>query len=85
MRNRVAVAVTTAVLSLAVLTACGSDDKPDAAACKKAIAEQIKGGENAKGNEKRPSACKGVDDKTVQRLVSEVVKEELGDLGTKAP
>ncbi|KUJ65559.1 hypothetical protein ACZ90_46460 [Streptomyces albus subsp. albus] len=61
------------------LSACGDDSKGDVTACKKAMAEQLKAGPAAAKD--RPSACSGIDDETLQRLVKEVVSENLKDSG----
>ncbi|MFC4470377.1 hypothetical protein ACFPH6_38765 [Streptomyces xiangluensis] len=83
MRIRTAAAI--AVLLLAPLTACSSSDsdsgdtKADPSACKAAMAKQMKDAiENGATADKRPTECVGVDDKTVQRYVGEITKEELG-------
>lgn len=80
---RARTAACTVLLALtAVLTACsGSDDaKGDPAACKAAMTAQLREG-LAKGDKapkgKRPAACNGVDDKTVQRYATEILKKEL--------
>jgi hypothetical protein len=78
MRARTAAAI--AVLLLAPLTACSSGgDKADPAACKAAMAKQLKdaaGGSTAEN--KRPAACNGVDDTTVQKYVGEIMESEIG-------
>ncbi|MFD9651755.1 hypothetical protein [Streptomyces mirabilis] len=78
MRARTAAAI--AVLLLAPLTACSSGgDKADPAACKAAMAKQFK--DAAKGSaaeNERPAACNGVDDKTVQKYVGEIMESEIG-------
>ncbi len=73
-----------ALLTLAALTAgCSSDDatKADVASCKTAMREQLQDGINA-GNTAtpgtRPSQCDGVDDKTLQKLASDLMTEQLG-------
>ncbi|MFE9432168.1 hypothetical protein [Streptomyces sp. NPDC006640] len=78
----------------AALTGCSSGDDAvaDPAACKAAMTKQFKvaaaAGENATPAS-RPTACVGLDDKTVQRLATEVMSEQvedtLKDLGTTAP
>jgi hypothetical protein len=81
MRTRTATAVATGLL-LATLTACGSSDtKADTAACKTAMAKQLSdaigAGDKAEQG-KRPAACNGVDEKTLQRLAGEVTTEQAG-------
>ncbi|MEU9245699.1 hypothetical protein [Streptomyces sp. NPDC048385] len=65
----------------AALTACSSSNsKADPAACKAAMTQQYKDaaakGDNAPQG-KRPAACDGVDDKTVQRYATEIIAKEL--------
>jgi hypothetical protein len=78
MRARTAAAI--AVLLLAPLTACSSgDDKADPAACKAAMAKQLKDAANGSTAEnERPAACNGVDDKTVQKYVGEIMESDIG-------
>lgn len=68
---------------LAALVSCGSSapSKADVAACKSAMTKQL-----AKSLETpaptapgtRPTACKGVDAKTLNHLVGEIMNKELG-------
>ncbi|MFE1882654.1 hypothetical protein [Streptomyces diastatochromogenes] len=79
MRIRAAV-VASLLLAAPLLAACSSDTTADPQACKAAMAEGYRKAmaEGGKGpDQKRPAACKGVDDKTAQRLAGEVVKEYL--------
>ncbi|MFJ5893776.1 hypothetical protein [Streptomyces californicus] len=81
MRTRTTTAALIAA-SLLALTACSSDEKPDAAACKTAMAKQlyqaIADGDQAEESS-RPAACNGVDDKTLQRIAGELTTEKAGD------
>ncbi|MEU5396437.1 hypothetical protein [Streptomyces tibetensis] len=68
-------------LLLATLTACGGTEaKADPQACKKALYDQyrdtVAAGDDAPAS-KQPEACDGVDDKTLQRLAGEAIKEYL--------
>lgn len=60
------------------LSACSDDSEGDAAACKKAIQEQIKEGSLAKD---KPAACEGLDDKTLERIADDLV----GDIKMPTP
>jgi hypothetical protein len=78
--KKIAVALT--ALIAIPLAACSSSHKPDVAACKDAMTKQFQQalaeGADAK-SASRPAACDGVDDKTLQRLSSEVMSEQMGD------
>ncbi|MEU1407889.1 hypothetical protein ABZ471_37160 [Streptomyces sp. NPDC005728] len=83
MRTRTAAC--TVLLALAAsLTACssGGDSEADPAACKTAMEKQFKdvaaGGDKAKSQD-RPDACKGVDDKTVQKFATEIMQKQIED------
>jgi hypothetical protein len=76
-------AACTVLLALtAALTACSSSSgtKADPAACKAAMTKLLRDG-IAKGKDvpegKKPAACKGIDDKTLERLGKEVLAKEL--------
>lgn len=78
-------AACTILLALtAALTACssGSDAKADPAACKAALTADFKkaaaAGDKATPAD-RPAACDGIDDKTVQKLATEVLSEQVDD------
>ncbi|MFE5090617.1 hypothetical protein ACFRCI_09475 [Streptomyces sp. NPDC056638] len=80
MRTRTTTAALIAAGLLATLTACGSsDNKADPAACKTAMAkafdDAMAAGDKAEQS-KRPAACAGVDDKTVQRIAGELISEQ---------
>lgn len=78
-------AACSALLALAaVLTACNSSDSPtaDPAACKAALTAVFK--KSAAAGDKatpagRPAACDGLDDKTVRRLATEVLNEQVSN------
>jgi hypothetical protein len=74
-------AAAAAALTIAV-TGCGSDSEPDEAACKEAIAEAFKAEEKGDENalEERPDACEGIDEKTAQRLGTEVAEDMMEDV-----
>jgi ABC-type glycerol-3-phosphate transport system substrate-binding protein len=76
-------ALCAALLALAAtLTACSSNAKADPAACKAAMTKQFKDGIAAGDNATpgtRPHACDGVDDKTVQKYATEIMKKQIGD------
>ncbi|MCI4042450.1 hypothetical protein [Streptomyces sp. TRM75563] len=80
--------LTTAVVALLALTGCSSDSKPDIAACKTAMVKQvdqaITTGEEAVDG-KRPAACGGVDDKTLQRLSGEITAEKTAEFFGDTP
>lgn len=80
MRTRAAV-VATLLLAAPLLAACSGDKTTaDPKACKAAMAEDYRKAmsNGGKGPEqKRPAACKGIDDKTAQRLAGEVIKEYM--------
>ncbi|SEF07239.1 hypothetical protein [Streptomyces sp. Ag109_O5-10] len=72
-----------ALLALtAALTACssGTDAEADPAACKAAMVKDFKKAA-AQGDKAtpadRPTACDGLDDKTVQKLATEVISEQV--------
>ncbi|MFH8371621.1 hypothetical protein [Streptomyces sp. NPDC018031] len=65
------------------LSACSDDSEGDAAACKKAIAEQMKAG--AEGSKDKPASCKGLDDKTLERLFKEVISDSVKDIKVPTP
>ncbi|MGI5436171.1 hypothetical protein ACQEV4_01315 [Streptomyces shenzhenensis] len=72
-----------AAVSFGVFGAIGAsqkDDKPDYAGCKSALERQYEhatvGGPTPSGP---PVECMGVDNKTLQRLVGEVISKELGE------
>jgi hypothetical protein len=80
MRTRTTLTATIALL-LATLTACGGNEvHADPPACKKALYDQyrdtVAAGDDAPES-RRPAACDGVDDKTLQRLTGEAIKEYL--------
>jgi hypothetical protein len=79
MRTHTALAAAT--ITLLTLTGCSSDTKADPAACKTAMTKQlsdaIAAGDKAEQG-KRPAACNGVDDKTLQRIAGEVTTEQAG-------
>ncbi|MFE3381913.1 hypothetical protein [Streptomyces anulatus] len=81
MRTRTAT-LTAAVILLA-FTGCSSDDKPDTAACKTAMAKQldqaIADGDQAKEGQ-RPAACDGVDTKTLERITGELTADKVGEV-----
>ncbi len=74
----------TVTITIALLTggaACSSTgDQPDHAACKaamtKAFDDAMAAGEQAEESE-RPAACNGIDDKSLERLVSDVTTEYI--------
>ncbi|MBH5333629.1 hypothetical protein IHE55_01925 [Streptomyces pactum] len=62
------------------LGACSDDsDSSDPAACKKAVAERMK--EGASASKENPSACNGLDEKERERIVKEIVEEQLKESG----
>jgi hypothetical protein len=74
-----------ALLALtAALTACSSSGstKADPAACKAALTKDFKAaaaaGDKATPAD-RPAACDGIDDKTAQKLATEVLNEQVDD------
>ncbi|MFH9135128.1 hypothetical protein [Streptomyces sp. NPDC017524] len=75
---------TATVAALLALTGCGSgpDPKPDVAACKTAMVKQVDeamaAGEETVDDE-RPTACRGVDDKTLQRLAGEITAAKTAE------
>ncbi len=80
MRRQLAAAA--ALIAFAApITACGSDSKPDVAACKAALAKQldtaVKAGDKAEEGS-RPDECEGVNTATLQRLLGEVTEERVG-------
>jgi len=55
-----------------VLSACGSSAAPSQAACKVALVQELKAGEQgATGTE--PAACKGLSNAVIQQLAAEVL------------
>lgn len=69
--------VTTLIsVALLSLTAC-SGSTPDVAACKAAMHKQYEAATATGEQGKRPAVCRGVDDKTLQRLAGEVITEQL--------
>lgn len=93
MKTRTAACATLLALT-AALTACSSSDstKADPAACKAALTADFKkaaaAGDKATPAD-RPAACDGLDDKTAQKLATEVLNEQvtdtLKDLETATP
>ncbi|MEU7723203.1 hypothetical protein [Streptomyces tibetensis] len=80
MRTRTSLAAVVALL-LATLTACGGTEaKADPQDCRKALYDQyrdtVAAGDDTPES-KRPAACDGVDDKALQRLAGEAIKEYL--------
>lgn len=80
-----------ALLALtATLTACSSDSgsSADPAACKAAMTKQYKDaaakGDNAPEGS-RPKACEGVDDATVQKYATDIVKDAVDNAVSSAP
>ncbi|MFJ4539845.1 hypothetical protein ACIP39_28335 [Streptomyces tibetensis] len=76
-------------LLLATLTACGGTEaEADPQVCKKALYDQyrdsVAAGDNAPES-KKPAACDGVDDKTLQRLAGEAIKEYLASDDAEKP
>lgn len=87
MRTRTTAALIAAGLLL-TLTACGSDSKPDIAACKTAMGKQVDeamaaGEEAVEGT--RPAACDGVDDKTLERLAGEITAAKTAEFFGDTP
>ncbi|MER7479098.1 hypothetical protein ABTX60_15865 [Streptomyces sp. NPDC126510] len=68
-------------LLLITLTACGGTEaKADPQACEKGLFEQYRDTVAAGGDapeSKKPAACDGVDDKTLERLAGQAIKEYL--------
>ncbi|MFI7291312.1 hypothetical protein ACIBRY_32385 [Streptomyces anulatus] len=89
MRTRYTLTTAT-VAALLALTGCSSepDPKPDIAACKTAMVKQvdeaIAAGEEAVDG-KRPAACDGVDDKTLERLAGEITKDKTAEFFGDTP
>ncbi|MEV6474567.1 hypothetical protein [Streptomyces sp. NPDC051657] len=87
MRTGLILTAATAAALLA-LTGCSSNSKPDIAACKTAMVKQVDqamaAGEEAVDS-KRPSACDGVDDKTLQRLAGEITTEKTAEFFGDTP
>lgn len=83
MNTRTAACAVLLALS-AALTACSGSDSPkaDPAACKAALTAQFKkaaaAGDKATPGD-RPAACDGIDDKTAQKLATEVLTEQVDD------
>lgn len=72
--NKTTAAAAVTVLAL-TLAGCGSE--PDVAACKNAMHKQYSEAKATGAEGTRPAACEGVDDKTLERLVGEVLQEQL--------
>lgn len=73
---------TTAALcaaALLTLTACSGSDtaKPDTAACKTAMAQQLDDAIDTGAKGTRPAACDGIDDATLKRLSGEAIGDRL--------
>ncbi|MBA2951600.1 hypothetical protein [Streptomyces himalayensis] len=68
-----------AALLLAPLTACSSEAEANPAACKAAMEKQFKDAVEKDIEGKRPSECEGVDNKTLERYVGEIVEDQLKD------
>jgi hypothetical protein len=81
MRTRTTTAALIAAGLLATLTGCSSDTKADPAACKTALSKNldkaIAAGDKAEQS-KRPPACDGVDNETLQRIAGELASEKAG-------
>ncbi|MCM1975251.1 MULTISPECIES: hypothetical protein [Streptomyces] len=81
MKTRTAVVAALLAVGTLGLTACGSDDKADPAACKAAVAEQVseavKSGKEM--GEDRPSACDGLSEKELDKIAREVASKEIED------
>ncbi|MFJ7523916.1 hypothetical protein ACIQ1S_03225 [Streptomyces griseus] len=81
MRTRTTTAALIAASILATLTACSSDTEPDTAACKAAMAAELKkntaAGQTAQADDP-PAVCTGVEQKTLERIVGELILEEGG-------
>ncbi|MFI2351579.1 hypothetical protein ACH492_32110 [Streptomyces sp. NPDC019443] len=76
---RIRTAAIAAALLLATITACsGSSADPDA--CKADLLQQPKEPTETVKEGKRPAACEGLDDKTVERLTGEATTEWLETL-----
>jgi hypothetical protein len=72
-------AVSTLVLVSAALTlsACGSSPAPSQSACKAALVQELKAGEQGvTGTE--PAACKGLSNAVIQQLAAEVLSGSTG-------
>lgn len=76
MRTITAAAIAAALLAL---TACSSDNEVNVAACKKAMEKQFEDAVLSGKEGSRPPACNGIDAKTLQRLVGEIMEESLND------
>lgn len=75
---------TAAVATLLALTGCSSepDPKPDIAACKTAMVKQVDeaiAADEETVDDERPTACGGVDDKTLQRLAGEITAAKTAE------
>lgn len=73
---RIRTAVLAFSLALLPLTAC-SGSTPDVDACKAAMHKQYEAAIATGEKGQRPDDCKGVDDKTLERLAGEVITEQL--------
>lgn len=87
MRTRTTTTAAAAAILLA-LTGCSSDSKPDIAACKTAMVKQVDqamaaGEEAVEGT--RPAACDGVDDKTLERLATEITAAKTAEFFGDTP
>ncbi|MFJ4848284.1 MULTISPECIES: hypothetical protein [unclassified Streptomyces] len=83
MRTRtaaLAAAVVTAAAAL-LLTGCGSDATSDTAACKAAVTELFDDIKHNSTDFSRPGACAGVDEATLQRIITEVGQEQMKSAG----
>ncbi|MFJ8221418.1 hypothetical protein [Streptomyces griseus] len=80
MRTRTTITAATAAILLA-LTGCSSDETPDTAACKTAMAAELKknaaNGQTAQADDP-PAVCTGVEQETLERIAGELVLEEGG-------
>lgn len=77
MHTRTALAAV--LLALAAVTGCSSSDKADPDACKAAMEAQYEktaAGDNSPAD--RPDACQGIDDKTAQKLMGEIMEDQIG-------
>ncbi|GLW51265.1 hypothetical protein Stsp02_69260 [Streptomyces sp. NBRC 14336] len=81
MKTRTAVIAALLAIGTLGLTACGSDDKADPAACKAEVAKQVeeavKSGKEA--SDERPSVCDGLSEKELDKIAREVANEQIED------
>ena len=84
MHRRVIGAVAVVLAAAGCLTGCGGD-KPDLAACKAAVREQLAKGISDPNAPKgtKPKECEGVSDADLERIGTEVLGEVFG--GTPTP